>query len=266
MNAKRKNNVHVFGDISSGQTIVFGHGFGTDHTAWRFITDGFKDDYRLISYDNVGAGEVTIPYYNQLRYSKLASYADDLVDICEELDVRDALFVGHSVSGMIGLLVSRKAPEFFAKHVFMNASPRYLNDEGYIGGFTQEDLNGLYEGMAHNYHAWASGFAAIAMQNEDKPQHALEFEKTLSAVRPDIALAVSKAIFESDHRADLQGFSKESLIIQSKKDIAVPMEVGVYLNKHLINSRLEVIDATGHFPHISAPKEILRSILAYLQH
>jgi len=262
--AIKKNNVKILGNIHGNQTIVFGHGFGTDHTAWRFIEDAFQTDYRLVTYDNVGASDATLDAYSQTRYTMIDSYADDLVDLCDELDIRDAVYIGHSVSGMVGLLASNKAPEFFSKHVFMNASPRYLNDIDYVGGFNQFDLNDLYQGMANNYYAWASGFAAYAMGNPESPQLADEFARTLSAIRPDIALAVSKAIFESDNRKYLASFNKESLLIQCKKDIAVPLEVGQYLNKHITNSQLLLIEAEGHFPHISAPQEVIKAIQSFI--
>jgi sigma-B regulation protein RsbQ len=264
-NAVRKNNVKIEGNLESDKTIVLGHGFGTDHTAWRFITGAFKDDYKLITYDNVGAGEADLNAYNPIKYSRINSYADDLVDLCEQLGIRDALFIGHSVSGMVGLLASKKAPEFFSKHVFMNASPRYLNDTGYRGGFEQSDLNGLFNAMANNYQAWVSGFSSLAMSNPEKPYLAEEFARTLSAIRPDIALAVAQAIFQSDHRKDLPGFNKESLIIQIRDDIAVPMEVGIYINNTIPNSKLVILDAKGHFPHISAPEEVIQAIKSFIK-
>ncbi len=175
-----------------------------------------------MNYDNVGGGKSDPVAFSQSKYMHLQSYAADLVELGEALQLRDVIFVGHSVSGMIGLLASKKAPHLFSKMVFMNASPRYLNDGAYTGGFEKQDLMELYRLMASNYYAWAKGFATHAMGNPDKPQLANEFARTLSEVRPDVALAVAKAIFESDHRADLKDFSIPSLIIQSTKDIAVP--------------------------------------------
>lgn len=263
-NAQKKNNVQVHGKPDAAQTLVLGHGFGTDQSAWRFTMDSFTDRFRVITYDNVGAGQSDPGAYSQAKYSKLESYADDVIDLCDAFNVTNAIFIGHSVSGMVGLLASRKAPELFSKHVFMNASPRYLNDTGYAGGFDQKDLNELFDAMATNYYSWVGGFAPAAMGNPEKPQLADEFARTLSEIRPDIALAVSRAIFQSDHRKDLPGFEKESLIIQSNQDIAVPMAVGEYLNKNLTSSKLMVINATGHFPHISAPQEIIRVLNTFL--
>jgi len=266
MDALQKNNVRITGNTDSPQTLVFGHGFGTDQTAWRFITDTFRSDYRIVTYDNVGAGGTNPNLYNHSRYARLNTYADDLVALSEALNIRRAIFIGHSVSGMVGLLASRKNPALFAKHVFLNASPRYLNDEddNYVGGFTQQVLNDLFAAMANNYYAWVSGFAPVVMGNPEKPQLVEEFARTLSALRPDIALAVAKAIFESDHRNDLSGFDKETLIIQSSNDVAVPVAVGDYLNHHLPNSKLQVIESSGHFPHISAPADVAKNIRSFI--
>lgn len=266
MDALKKNNVRISGNPDGNQTLVFGHGFGTDQTVWRFITDAFAEDYRIITYDNVGAGGTNPNLYNHSRYARLNTYADDLVALAEELNITDGIFVGHSVSGMVGLLASKKNPRLFARHIFLNASPRYLNDEDqhYVGGFSQQALNDLFAAMANNYYAWVTGFAPVVMGNPGKPQLTEEFARTLSALRPDIALAVAKAIFESDHRGDLTGFDKESLIIQSSRDVAVPIAVGEYLNHHLPNSKLQVIESSGHFPHISTPADVIKNIRSFI--
>lgn len=151
---KKKNNVVVQGNRNAQQTLVFGHGFGTDQSTWRYTLDSFTDKFRVVTYDNVGAGQSDPAAFQATKYSSLQSYADDIIDLCDDLQIRNAIFIGHSVSGMAGMLASLKAPEIFSKHVFMNASPRYLNDHGYVGGFTQEDLNGLFAAMVNNYQAW----------------------------------------------------------------------------------------------------------------
>jgi len=260
-----KNNVKVTGNTASTRTLVFGHGFGTDQTSWRSVTEAFQDHYRIIVFDNVGSGIATYPGYSQARYAHLQSYADDIVDLCDALQIRNSTYIGHSVGAMMGMLASLKAPEIFTTHVFMNASPRYLNDTNYRGGFEQSDLDALYRSMADNYQAWVSGFAPAVMANPDRPQLATEIARSLAALRPDIALPVLKAIFQSDFRTSLSAFNKYSLIIQSNHDIAVPMEVGQYLSQNINNSVYTVINATGHFPHISAPEEVVRAIKSFLR-
>jgi sigma-B regulation protein RsbQ len=164
---------------------------------------------------------------------------------------------------MIGLLAAIEEPERFRKLMLLGASPRYLNDGDYRGGFEQADIDGLYEAMAANYHAWVSGFAPFAMGNADKPELARHFAETLSEIRPDIALAVARIIFQSDHRADLGKLTVPTLVVQSMSDAAVPMAVGEYLASHIPNAELLVLDATGHLPHLSAPDAVTAAIRAF---
>ena len=208
----------------------------------------------------MGAGKSDPDMFSPNKYDTLSSYADDLIDICNAIDVHDAVMVGHSVSGMISVLASIKAPDFFSKLILVGASPRYLNDVDYVGGFDQESLNGLYQAMSNNYFAWVSGFASAVMENADRPYLAESFANSLSAIRPDIAQSVARVIFQSDCRNALPGYNKPTLLLQTKHDLAVPMDVAQYLNKHIKNSALHVVDAEGHFPHISAADSIIFEI------
>lgn len=262
-NVTTKNNLRIINEQGT-HTMIFAHGFGTDQTAWSQVTDAFSNDYRLVLYDNVGAGKSAPSAFSPNKYDTLHSYADDLLDICRAMDITGAIMVGHSVSGMISLLAGVKEPDRFKKIVMVGASPRYLDDEGYKGGFSQEALDGFYNAMANNYYAWVSGFAPAAMANADRPQLAAGFAESLSSIRPDIAQSVARVIFQSDHRDMLPKLHTDTLILQTKQDIAVPMEVASYLDQHISNSRLQVVDAEGHFPHISAPGEIINAIKNYI--
>jgi len=263
---QKKNNINIEGNINATQTILFANGFGTDKTAWDEVKQAFKDDYRLIFFDSVGGGQSDLNAYSPIKYNTLNTYADDLVTIARELALQDAIIVAHSVSSMKALLASVKVPELFSKLVFIGASPRYLNDESndYIGGFNQPALDSMYEAMTTNYYAWASGFSSAAMGNPDKPELGERFAGTLSAIRPDIALAVAKVIFESDIRKDISKLQKPTLILQTQHDIAVPGEVATYLNKNINGSTLQYLDAEGHFPHISAPAEVIRAVKSFI--
>lgn len=263
---KRKNNISIEGNTDASQTIVFAHGFGTDQTAWHEVKQAFKDDYRLILYDNIGAGNSDPDAYSPIKYQTLNSYANDLLDIASVLELNNAIVVAHSVSSMITMLAAVKAPQYFSKLVFTAGSPRYLNEEStsYFGGFTQPVLDGMYETMTSNYYAWASGFSSAAMGNADKPQLGNDFANSLLNIRPDIALAVAKVIFESDVRKELPLLQKETLILQTQQDIAVPAEVARYLNQNIENSRLEFLNAEGHFPHISAPEEVIKVLKTFI--
>jgi len=258
----QRNNARIVGKGS--RTVVFAHGFGTDQTAWRHQEAVFVEERRVVLFDHVGAGRSDPAAYSPRRYQSLRSYAADLLELLAELDLAEVDYVGHSMSGMIGLLAALEEPERFRKMVFIGASPRYLNDGGYRGGFEQAEIDALYEAMTGSYHAWASGFAGAAMENPDRPELAQEFAATLCAIRPDIALAVSRLIFQSDHRADLPGLEVPTLIVQTRSDVAVPHEVGEYLARHIPGAELEVIDAHGHLPHMSAPDAVNAALRAYL--
>lgn len=258
----RRHNVNILG--KGPQTLIFAQGFGTDQTAWRHQVATFAPNYRIVLFDHVGAGNSDFGAYSPHRYSSIHSYAEDLLELCWELKLTHCNFIGHSVSGMIGLLAALAEPKLFNKLVFIGASPRYLNDTGYLGGFEPSDLDKLYAAMSSNYYAWASGFAPLMMSYPEQPELAAQFAKTLTAIRPDIAQAVIKVIFESDYRSQLPQLKVPTLLIQAKHDPAVPVEVGQYMAQKIPKSQLIEIDVRGHFPHISAPGKITRAIASYL--
>ena len=263
---RKKNNINIEGNLDAEKTMLFANGFGTDQTAWDEVKKAFTADYRIVLFDNVGGGQADEDAYSPIKYNNLNTYADDLLEIAKALDLKNTVVVAHSVSSMITLLASLKAPEYFSKLVFIGASPRYLNDEsqGYTGGFTQPALEEMYHTMTTNYYAWVSGFSTAAMGNVDHPELSQRFALSLSVIRPDIALAVSRVIFESDSRAALGKLQKETLLIQSHNDIAVPAAVAEYLAKNIPNSRLTYVEADGHFPHISAPGKIIEAIHSFI--
>ncbi len=199
----------------------------------------FRDRYQIILLDHVGCGRSDFNAYSAGRYSNIRRYAEDLLEICEGLDVRDGILVGHSVSGMAGLLAA--------------IADRYLNDGDYVGGFEQPQLDALYAAMSANFYSWAMGFAPLAMNTPDMPELSNEFARILSSMRPDIALSTARVIFESDCRASLPLLKTPTLILQSGQDIAVADEVGRYMAQHIPNAQLTRIDARGHLPHLSAP-------------
>lgn len=258
----QRNNVNIIGNGS--KTIIFAHGFGSDQTAWRHQVEVLNSNFRIVLFDHVGAGKSDFSAYSPRRYSSLYSYAEDLLDLCAELKLTQSILVGHSVGCMISLLATLVEPQCFSQLIFLSASPRYLNDMGYVGGFEQSDLDALYAAMSANYYAWASGFAPLAMGNPDKPKLAIEFANTLAAIRPDIAQAVARVIFQSDHRQELPRLGVPTVLLQSSNDIAVPPEVGQYMAAHIPHSKLIAIDAKGHLPHMSAPDVVTKEIVSCL--
>ena len=255
-----RNHVRLLGQ--GDQPLIFAHGFGSDQTAWRHQVAAFEPFYKIILFDQVGAGQSDLAAYSPIRYSSLYGYAEDLLELCTELKLSQTILVGHSVSGMISLLAALIDPSRFKQLIFLSASPRYLNDAAtsYIGGFEQSDLDALYAAMSANYYAWASGFAPIAMRNTDRPELAIEFAQTLSAIRPDIAQAVSRMIFQSDYRTELPKLTVPTTILQSSHDIAVPAQVGQFMADKIPQSKLISIDAQGHLPHLSAPDVVNQTL------
>ena len=258
-----RHNVRVLGSL--GPPLIFAHGFGSEQRAWRHQVAAFKDHYQIILFDHVGCGRSDFNAYNATRYGSIRGYAEDLLELCEELDVRDGILVGHSVSGMAGMLAAIAEPKRFRQLVFVKASPRYLNDEGYVGGFEQAQLDALYGAMSGNFHAWASGFAKLVANAPELPELAREFATSLSAMRPDIALASARVIFGSDVRSELPRLKTPTLVLQSGEDFAVPDEVGLYLARHIPLAQLARIDARGHLPHMSAPAAVNQALADFLQ-
>jgi sigma-B regulation protein RsbQ len=262
-NILEKLNVNVVG--SGEPTVVFAHGFGSDQTVWRHQVAAIEKRHRVVLLDYLGCGASDVSGYSPLEYRSLDRYAEDVAQIHEALGIQGTVFVGHSVSGMIGLLLSRARPELISKIVLVGSSPRYLNDVDYKGGFERRDIDVLYAAMATDYLSWANGFARLAMANGHLPELGEEFAQKLSSMRPDIAQSVARLIFEVDLRDILPEIRIPVLVLQSSHDVAVPKEVGRYLAARLPNSRLVELEAEGHLPHLSAPEQVTAALVAFLE-
>ena len=258
----KRNNVKLFG--KGKQPMLFAHGFGCDQNMWRFITPAFEDEYRIILFDYVGAGKSDAGSYNAERYSSLQGYAQDVLDICEELQLDDIIFVGHSVSSMIGLLAAVEKPQYFSNIIMVGPSACYINDDNYIGGFERKDIEGLLETMEKNYIGWANFLAPNIMANKDRPELGQELTESFCSTDPVIASQFAKATFFSDNRNDLSKLEIPSLILQCSDDIIAPLIVGDYLHRNLSDSTLQVMKAKGHCPHMSEPEETIMLIKDYL--
>jgi sigma-B regulation protein RsbQ len=253
MNVLDRNNVKVFGKGS--QPMLFAHGFGCDQNMWRFITKEFEDDFRIVLFDYVGSGNSDLSAYDAARYSTLEGYARDVLDVIHALDLRDIIFVGHSVSSMIGVLAANEEPERFEKLILIGPSPRYLNDQSYVGGFERKDIEGLFDMMDRNFIGWANFLAPAIMKNPDRPELGVELTESFCSTDPEIARRFAEATFLADNRADLARVTVPSLILQCSDDMVAPESVGRYLNSELAKSTLRVMKATGHCPHMSHPEE-----------
>ncbi len=258
----RRNNVRVSG--SGPRTMVFAHGYGCDHNMWRWVAPAFEDRYRVVTFDHVGAGSSDLAAYDRAKYATLDGYADDVVEIARGLDVRDGVFVGHSVSAMIGLLAVRRAPGVFSKLVMIGPSPRYIDDGDYRGGFTQAQIDELLEFLDSNHMGWSTAMAPVIMGNADRPDLANELTNSFCRTDPEIAKHFARTTFTSDNRDDLAGVDVPVLILQCSDDVIAPDYVGEYVRSRLPNAKLVQMAATGHCPNLSAPAETVAAIADFV--
>ena len=263
MDVLTRNNVKVSGD-PAGPAMLFAHGFGCDQNMWRFVAPAFEDTHRVVVFDYVGFGASDHAAWDEERYDTLDGYARDVLEICRELDVTDAVFVGHSVSSMIGVLAAKAEPERFSKLVLVGPSPRYIDDDGYAGGFTREDIDGLLESLNSNYLGWSSAMAPVIVGNPDRPELGEELTNSFCATDPEIAAHFARVTFLSDNRADLAAVSVPTLVLQCSDDAIAPQAVGEFVHEHLAQSELVLLRATGHCPNLSAPDEVIDEIRAFL--
>ena len=261
---RQRNNVRVLG--AGTQPMVFAHGFGCDQNMWRWVTPAFKNDYRIVLYDHVGAGQSDLSAYRSEKYCTLNGYAADLLEICAAEELTDVIFVGHSVSSMIGVLAAIQEPERFDKLILVGPSPRYVNDGDYVGGFGRQDIDGLLEFLDSNYMGWVAAMAPVIMGNSDRPELGAELTSSFCRTDPDIAREFARVTFLSDNRADLASVRIPSLVLQCSEDPIAPQVVGEYVHKNLAVSELMMLKATGHCPNLSAPEETIAAMKAYLGH
>ncbi|QNF33620.1 alpha/beta hydrolase [Adhaeribacter swui] len=262
MDVLKRNNVKVIGQ---GKTpMLLAHGYGCDQNMWRYITPAFINDYQIILFDHVGFGQSDVSGYTPARYQSLQAYADDILEICAALHLQDVVFVGHSVSAMLGILAAIKAPDLFQNLILITPSPCYINEPGYTGGFAEADINGLLDSLDSNYLTWAAAIAPVIMGNADRPELGAELVKSFCQSNQEIARNFAHLTFRSDNRADLKKLLKKSLILQCQEDVIAPLEVGQYMHDNLSGSTLVTLNATGHCPNLSAPDQTIKAIKNFL--
>jgi sigma-B regulation protein RsbQ len=258
----RRHNVNVSG--SGKAAMVFAHGFGCDQNMWRFVAPAFADRYRIVLFDHVGAGGSDLSAYDPDKYVSLDGYAEDVVELCRALEIQDGVFVGHSVSAMIGVLAAKRAPELFDRLVLVGPSPRYIDDEEYVGGFSEGQIHELLEFLDSNHMGWSQTMAPVIMGNPDRPELGEELTNSFCRTDPEIAKRFARTTFLSDNRADLAEVKARSLILQCSEDVIAPPCVGEYVHRAISGSEFVLLSATGHCPNLSAPEETIAAIEAFL--
>jgi sigma-B regulation protein RsbQ len=257
-----RNNVNVSG--AGTRVMMFSHGFGCDQNMWTTVARAFERDFRVVLFDHVGAGRSDLRAYDREKYSSLDGYADDVVEVGHALHLKDAVFVGHSVSAMIGALASLKAPGMFSELVMVGPSPRYVDDHDYVGGFSRAQVEELLEFLADNHLGWAAAMAPAIMGNADRPELGETLTNSFCATDPEIARDFAGVTFFSDNRADLSRIKARTLVLQCRDDIIAPTCVGEYVRDQIPNSEFMLLDATGHCPNLSAPDEVIAAIRAFV--
>jgi sigma-B regulation protein RsbQ len=262
MGVQERNNVRVSGDGAA--TLVFAHGFGCDQNMWRLLTPSFAERFRVVLFDLVGSGASDLSAYDRDKYDSLQGYADDLIEVVKTFGQGPVVFVGHSVSAMIGALADLKSPGLIAAHIMVGPSPCYINDGDYVGGFTREDIDSLLDTLSSNYLGWSSTMAPAIMGAPGQPELADELTNSFCRTDPEVAKQFAKVTFLSDNRHDIQRLTTPCLILQCSDDIIAPVEVGDYLHRVLPNSSLRLIENVGHCPHLSAPHASIDAMNEFL--
>jgi sigma-B regulation protein RsbQ len=262
MSIYHRNNIHIEG--SGAKTMLLAHGFGCDQNMWRFILPAFVSDYRVVLFDHVGAGKSDLTQDRPQKYDTLAGYADDVLEIMDAVGGGPVIFVGHSVSAMIGVLAAIRHPARFERLILIGPSPCYINDSEYVGGFSREDIESLLATLDSNYLGWSSATAPVIMGNRDRPELGGELAESFCRTNPDIAKQFARVTFLSDNRGDLEDVRVPALILQCSEDMIAPDSVGRFVKDHMRESTLVRLPATGHCPHMSAPEETIAAMRQYL--
>lgn len=264
MDVRRRNHVTVAGPAGA-PVVVLAHGFGCDQNLWRLVAPVLERDFTVVRFDHVGAGNSDLSAWSAERYGSLDGYADDVLELCRELDLGPVTFVGHSVSAMMGVLAAAREPDAFAGLVLLAPSPCFVDDPetGYRGGFSAADIEELLESLEANYLGWSGAMAPVIMGNPDRPELGEELTDSFCRTDPEIARVFARVTFLSDNRSDLAGVEVPTLVAQCSQDAIAPPEVGAFVHARIAGSRLITLNATGHCPQLAAPEETAAAIAAF---
>jgi sigma-B regulation protein RsbQ len=260
---RTRHNVHISG-LPAGRAVLFSHGFGGNQESWRFVAPAFEDAFRVVLFDHVGAVGSDLTGYTRARYDSLHGYADDLIELIETLGLRDIAFIGHSVSAMIGLLAANRRPDLFGDLILLCPSPRYIDADDYTGGFSQDAVDELLLAMDSNFASWSSAFAPMLAGDPDRPDISADVATGITRIDPEIATRFARVTLLSDSRRDLADVTVPTLILQSADDEIASPVVGRYVHERIPGSRLVVLEARGHVPHLAVPAEVVRHLRAHL--
>jgi sigma-B regulation protein RsbQ len=263
MDIVSRNNITVAGP-EDAPVLLLAHGFGCDQNMWRLVAPVLAENFRVVQFDYVGSGRSDLTAWSETRYGALDGYAQDVVEICEALDLREVRFVGHSVSAMVGVLAAAAAPDRITSLIMIGPSPCYVDSPGYRGGFSAEDIDELLESLESNYLGWSAAMAPVIMGNPERPELGEELTNSFCATDPAIARVFARTTFLTDSRDDLKKVNVPTLVLECTQDVIAPREVGAYVHSVIPGSRLVTLDATGHCPQLSAPEATVAAIADFV--
>jgi sigma-B regulation protein RsbQ len=263
MDVRSRNHVNMIGG-GDGPAVMLSHGFGCDQNMWRLVAPPLAATFPVVLFDHVGAGRSDLSAWRPEHYASLDGYADDVLEICQDLDLADVVFVGHSVSAMIGVLAAAREPARFGGLVLLTPSPCYLDDGDYHGGFSRADIDELLESLDSNYLGWSAAMAPVIMGNPDRPELGAELTNSFCRTDPQIARAFARTTFLSDNRADLAKVTVPTLVLECSDDAIAPAGVGAFVQAEIPGSTLTTLDATGHCPQLSAPEATAEAITRFV--
>lgn len=259
-----RNNVKVIeGD---GPVLLYAHGFGCNQNMWDRVTPAFQATHKQILFDYVGSGKSDIAAFDAVKYGELSGYAQDVLDICDALDLSGGVtFVGHSVSCSVGILASIARPALFNKLVLLGPNPCFVNHPpAYVGGFEKEDLEGLLALMDQNYIGWAHYLAPVVSAQGEGGAVTAELTDSFCSTDPTVTKVFAQTTFFSDNRADFSKVKVPCLILQHRTDTLAPLSVGEYVHSQLAGSTLKVLDVQGHCAHMSEPLLVVQAMREFV--
>jgi sigma-B regulation protein RsbQ len=262
VNVRERNNVRVFGRPGA-PVVMLAHGFGCDQNLWRLVAPALAEDFTVVTFDYVGSGGSDVSAWREERYATIEGYAMDVREVCHELAMGPVVFVGHSVSSMVGVVASVREPELFSRLVLLTPSPRYIDDDAYRGGFSREDIEELLDSLESNYLGWSAAMAPVIMGTPDRPELGEELTESFCRTAPAVARTFARTTFLSDNRADLPAVSVPTLVVECAHDTIAPREVGAFVHRAIPGSRLVTLDARGHCPQLSAPEATTAAIAGF---
>lgn len=252
--------------VGEGKKLLFFiHGFASNQKSWQWIEEDLKKDYQLLFMDLAGAGESDPQYYTPERYDSLNGYVEDVLEVLSAYELQEVILIGHSVGGLIALLAGDKARHCVQQVFMIGTSPRYLNDQEYFGGFTEEEVYQVLHLMEENFLGWASYTSKIALPPELSASGHDHVEKSFAKSRSQVTHQFLKLTLLMDHRALLKEVQVPTVILQCAKDSFVPLAAAKYLEAQIHGSILHILSAKGHYPQVSHPEETIEAIRRHIK-